>query len=48
MVAKEGRREEIARENRFEEEKENGKEEKRAVGDSYDLCVLNLRSRIKK
>jgi CRISPR/Cas system-associated endonuclease/helicase Cas3 len=48
MQVKEERREEIARENRFGEEKENGNEEKRAVGDSYYLGVLNLRLRIKK
>lgn len=47
MLVKEERWEEIARENRLEEEKENGKE-KSAVRDSYYLVVLNLRSRIKK
>jgi hypothetical protein len=48
MLVKEERSEEIARENRFEEEKEKRNEEKRAVRDSYYLGVLNLRSRIKK
>ena len=48
MLVKEERSEEMARENRFKEEKENRKEEKRAVRDSYYLVVLNLRSRIKE
>ena len=48
MLVKGDRREEVQRENRLEEVKENEKEENRAVRDSYYLGVLNLRSGLKK